>query len=84
PYIVTHYFADQQAELDALQTELDTLASQITELEEEHGGEEGVLKDVSTKSEAQEAFKQALTTVWQEEAPKDSAHYRALIEQATE
>lgn len=84
PYIVAHYFADQQAELDALQTELDTLASQITELEEEHGGEEGVLKDVSTKSEAQEAFKQVLTTVWQEEAPKDSAHYRALIEQATE
>ncbi|MGO2007346.1 N-6 DNA methylase [Vreelandella alkaliphila] len=46
PYIVAHYFADQQAELDALQTELDTLASQITELEEEHGGEDGAFAEL--------------------------------------
>ncbi|MGE6777080.1 N-6 DNA methylase [Vreelandella titanicae] len=46
PYIVAHYFADQQAELDALQAELDTLASQITELEEEHGGEEGAFAEL--------------------------------------
>lgn len=46
PYIVAHYFADQQAELDAFQTELDTLASQITELEEEHGGEDGAFAEL--------------------------------------
>ena len=46
PYIVAHYFAEQQAELDALQTELDALASQITELEEEHGGEDGAFAEL--------------------------------------
>ncbi|KXJ49656.1 MAG: type I restriction endonuclease subunit M [Alcanivorax sp. Nap_24] len=46
PYIVEHYFADQQAELDALQTEQETLASQLTELEEEHSGEDGAFAEL--------------------------------------
>ena len=46
PYIVEHYFADQQAELDALQTEQETLASQLTELEKEHSGEDGAFAEL--------------------------------------
>jgi type I restriction enzyme M protein len=42
PFIVARYFAAEQAELDARQAELESLASQITELEEEHGGEDGL------------------------------------------
>tara|TARA_R110002072_G_scaffold303107_2_gene493834 strand:- start:118094 stop:120556 length:2463 start_codon:yes stop_codon:yes gene_type:complete len=45
-YIVARYFAEQQAELDALQVELDSVASQQTELEEEHSGEEGALAEL--------------------------------------
>lgn len=41
PFIVARYFADEQAELEAKQAELESIASQITELEEEHGGEDG-------------------------------------------
>lgn len=40
PYIVARYFAKEQAALDAKQTELEAIAGQIAELEEEHGGED--------------------------------------------
>lgn len=42
PLIVARYFRAEQNAIDRLQGELDSLTSQITELEEEHGGEEGV------------------------------------------
>ena len=46
PYIVACYFAKQQAELDALQAELESAIAQQTELEEEHGGEEGAFAEL--------------------------------------
>lgn len=39
-YIVARYFAAQQTALDELQTELESVLAQQTELEEEHGGDE--------------------------------------------
>jgi type I restriction enzyme M protein len=41
--IVARYFAKEQAALDAKQTELEVATASVAELEEEHGGEEGVL-----------------------------------------
>jgi type I restriction enzyme M protein len=41
PLIVARYFAKEQGALDAGQVELEAAAASITELEEEHGGEEG-------------------------------------------
>ena len=84
PYIVARYFAKEQAELDALQSELDTVSASLTELAEEHGGEEGALKDVSTKGDAQEAYTQALVAVWNEEDKAASRAYNAFITQADE
>ncbi|MGM0563262.1 MAG: type I restriction-modification system subunit M [Pseudomonadota bacterium] len=46
PYLVARYFADEQAELEALQTELESLAAEQTELEEEHGGEDGAFAEL--------------------------------------
>jgi len=43
PLVVARYFAKQQAALDAKQAELEATAASLTELEEEHGGEEGAL-----------------------------------------
>jgi type I restriction enzyme M protein len=43
PYIVARYFAGEQAGLDAKQAKLESLVGQIVELEEEHGGEDGLL-----------------------------------------
>ena len=40
PYLVARYFAAEQAALDARQAELEAIAGQIAELEEEHGGED--------------------------------------------
>jgi len=84
PYIVARYFAKEQAELDALQNELDAVSASLIELAEEHGGEDGALKDVSTKSDAQEAYTQALVAVWNEEDKTASRAYSALMDQAEE
>ena len=46
PYIVARYFAEQQRELDDLQAELDSIASQLTELEEEHSVEDGAFAEL--------------------------------------
>lgn len=82
PYVVARYFAKEQAELDGLQAELDVIDAGLTELAEEHGGEEGALQDVSTKSDAKEAYIQALVAVWNEEDKAASRAYRALLDQA--
>ncbi len=84
PYIVARYFAKEQAELEALQNELDAVTAGLTELAEEHGGEEGVLKDVSTKGDALEAYTQALVAVWNEENGAASRTYSALMDKAEE
>ena len=84
PYIVARYFANEQAELDALQAELDGVTASLEELKEEHGGEEGALKDVSTKGDALEAYTQALVAAWNEEDKAASEQYTALMNSAGE
>ena len=84
PYIVARYFAKEQADLDALQNELDAVSASLTELAEEYGGEEDVLKNVSTKGDAQEAYTQAFVAVWNEEDKTESRAYSALMNQAEE
>jgi type I restriction enzyme M protein len=44
--IVGRYFAGEQAALTELQAELESLGAQRTELEEEHGGEEGLFAEL--------------------------------------
>ncbi|TDO08719.1 type I restriction-modification system subunit M [Halomonas ventosae] len=46
PYIVACYFTEEQGELDALQTELDARIADMSELEEEHGGEDGAFAEL--------------------------------------
>ena len=84
PYIVARYFAKEQDELDALKNKLDAINTSLTELAEEHGGEEGSLKDVSTERDAHEAYTQALVAVWNEEDKDASSDYSAFMDQAEE
>ena len=65
-YVVSRYLSKEQANLEALQAELDTVKSSLEELKEQQGDEESVLKDVTTKADAQEAYTQALVTLWNE------------------
>lgn len=83
-FIVASYFAKEQAELEAFQAELDAVSVNLTELSEEHGGEEGVLKDVSTRADAQEAYTQALVVLWNEDNKAACGKYSTLIDQAEE
>lgn len=41
PLIVARYFAKEQQTIDALAAELESVTAKMTELEEEHGGEDG-------------------------------------------
>ena len=84
PYIVARYFAKEQTELNILQNELDAVSASLTELAEEYGGEEGALKDVSTKGDALEAYTQALVAVWNEEDKAASRAYSILMDRAEE
>ena len=83
-YIVARYFIVEQTELNALQNELNSVSASLTELAEEHGGNEGVLKDVSAKGDAVEAYTQALVAVWNEEDNAAGRAYSILMDQIEE
>ncbi|MFZ1492394.1 MAG: N-6 DNA methylase [Candidatus Competibacter denitrificans] len=53
PFLVARYFAQQQAALEAKQAALEAVASQISELEEEHGGEDAAFSGFEKINAAQ-------------------------------
>jgi type I restriction enzyme M protein len=44
--VIARFLSDAQARLDKQSTELDALSAKLAELEEEHGGEEGLLSEL--------------------------------------
>jgi type I restriction enzyme M protein len=46
PLIVARYYAEEQAAINELEAELESLSVQMSELEEEHGGEEGLYSEL--------------------------------------
>ena len=50
--IVARYFAAERDAITALQAELEAVTAQLTELEEEHGGEEGAFSDLDKVNKA--------------------------------
>ncbi len=50
--IVAGYFKPEQASILALEAEIESLNAQMTELEEEHGGEEGLYSELEKVSKA--------------------------------
>jgi len=52
PLLVARYFAAEQAAIDALAAELESVSAQLSELEEEQGGEEGVFADLDKVNKA--------------------------------
>lgn len=52
PLIVAKYFSKEQETLDALAAELESVTSQLAEIEEEHGGDEGVLAELEKVNKA--------------------------------
>jgi type I restriction enzyme M protein len=52
PLIVAHYFAAQQHAIRELEASLESVAAQMTELEEEHGGEDGAYSELDKVNKA--------------------------------
>ncbi|MBA4157442.1 MAG: N-6 DNA methylase [Gemmatimonadetes bacterium] len=50
--IVARYFAAEQAAIDQLAAELESVSARLTELEEEHGGEEGAFAELEKVNRA--------------------------------
>jgi type I restriction enzyme M protein len=48
PLIVTRYFGKEQAAIEKLEADRDAITRQIEEMDEEHGGEDGLLADAKT------------------------------------
>jgi type I restriction enzyme M protein len=51
--IVARYFAKEQTAIDQIATELETTTAKLTELEEEHGGDEGALSELEKVNKAE-------------------------------
>ncbi len=48
--VINRYFKAEQAEIEALETKKDEIVRQQEEMQEEHGGEEGLLEEVTSDS----------------------------------
>jgi type I restriction enzyme M protein len=53
PLLISKYFVKEQQILDAKQTELEMVGASLTELEEEHGEEEGVFAELEKVNKAE-------------------------------
>lgn len=82
PLLVARYFASQQAAIDADGSALESAAAQLAELSEEFGGEEGALKDVATRADAEAAYRAAVLRAWSAGDPSGAAAYQALQQEA--
>jgi type I restriction enzyme M protein len=52
PLIIARYFATEQEAINKLETDLESITAQMTELEEEHGGDEGAFSEVDKINKA--------------------------------
>lgn len=74
--IVARYFAAEQAQIDALAAKLETASSQLAELEEEHGGDEGIFAAFDKINAA--AVKERIKEIGKD---KDAADELAILKQ---
>jgi type I restriction enzyme M protein len=52
PLVVARYYADEQATLDKIAAELESVSAKLAELEEEHSGEEGAFAELDKLNKA--------------------------------
>lgn len=86
--VVNHYFVTQQTKIRKLEVDLETIGTQLTELEEEHSGDEGWFADYEKINKAavsarlKELRSEDATTVADEKAVLEN--YLALHNQQSE
>ena len=74
--VVARYFAGEQETMDALTAEIESLAAQRAELEEEHGGEEGLFAELEKVNKA--AVSARLKELKAESGTSDAEEQEAL------
>lgn len=82
PLIVARYFAAEQTALTGLQADKEALVRQREEIEEEHGGDEGLLTDAKNEKEklTRLSVQARLKALKQEpDAPEETKEERALL-----
>ena len=85
--IVARYFADEQAAIEQLETERDAISRELEELDEEHGGEDGLLAEArNDKGKLTKASVKARLTDIKHDAEADAERrvlkrYADLIDQ---
>jgi type I restriction enzyme M protein len=82
--IVARYFAKEQAAIEAKQAELEAVTASLAELEEEYGGEEGILNDVSSKTDAERARVDVIVLLWNDTDKNACAEYVSQMDAASE
>ena len=83
-FIVGKYFKAEQDTINTKQAELEDAVSNLETLAEENSGEEGILKDVTTKGDAEEAVTTAILALWIEDDKKACEKYTAIKQAADE
>ena len=79
--IIARYYPKEQADIDAQKSKLEAVIVRVTELEEEHGGDEGALQTVGNKTDASKARIEALELAWRELDPTEYDNYQATVVQ---
>jgi len=82
PLNVARYFAQERAAIEKLEADRDAITRQMEELDEEHGGEDGLLADAKTdKGKLTKAsVKARLAEIKRERNDGDAADERKLLE----
>jgi len=82
--VINRYFFAEQNAIDALNTQLETEQSMLTELEEENRGEEAALNIVGNKSEANSALQEYVDLAWEVMDSDNFAAFKALVNTQTQ
>jgi len=88
--VVARYFPNEQAVIEKLEADRDQVTQQITELEEEHGGDEGLLVDAKNDKDkiTKASIKARLTAIKKESGVEDElavlGQYLALADQESD
>jgi type I restriction enzyme M protein len=78
--IVACYLAKEQAAIEQLATEVERVFSaHRTELEEEHGGDEGALRGIGSEKDAKAAWSESLEAAWKELSSNEYFEFQRLM-----
>jgi type I restriction enzyme M protein len=83
-FIVSRYFKTEQNVIASKQAEVDQLNGDLEMLIEENSGEEGCLKDVSIKADAENALINTIVILWNEDDKNACNKYTRTKQEATE